>query len=102
MKVSQINRSNQNFKGFISIKNVEKIERKSPVRIPRLVLNTNDIYKITPLETTEQNELGVEIITKYKEIFKIPAKDEKGGKRLFNRFLDAIIKAEKNGFFDYI
>ena len=72
------------------------------MRIPRLVLNTNDIYKITPLETAEQNDLGAEIITKYKEIFKIPTKDEKGGKRFFNRFLDAIVKAEKQGFCEYI
>ncbi len=102
MKVSQINTIQPNFNGFISIKNVEKIEKDANIKISRLLLNTNDIYKVQPLKTEDSKDLGAIITTKFMEVFQIPEKEENGINRLFNTFITALSKAEKEGYSNYI
>ncbi len=101
MKVSQINSTNVNFKGFLAINNVQKVEKKSYKEISKLVLNTSEIYRITPLKVEDTRNIGVEIITKFKETFRIPTHDSKNIKILFSSFVSKLNEAEKNGYAEF-
>ncbi len=101
MKVSQINSANTNFKGFLAINNVRKVENKSTKEFSKLILNTSEIYRITPLKVEDSKNIGVEIMTKFKEIFRIPTHDSKNIKILFSSFVSKLNEAEKNGYAEF-